>query len=212
MDAMDMKSTFKPSHLILALCVTAFMGCTSTNEETSPMAGIAMADKVCSMCHGLTGESISPMFPKLAGQQKDYLKLQLTDFKGHQRSDKAGTQYMWGFTHLTETQIAELADYFSSQSPMKADADTPDARGELIFRTGLPESGVVPCSSCHGADGQGNGQFPRLAGQQDRKSTRLNSSHITISYAVFCLKKKKKIKRKKKINTKKIKIKKTNKT
>jgi len=26
---------------------------------------------------------------------------------------------------------------------------------------------------------------------QDRKSTRLNSSHITISYAVFCLKKKK---------------------
>src|SRR6266540_3724413 len=28
--------------------------------------------------------------------------------------------------------------------------------------------------------------------QQDRKSTRLNSSHITISYAVFCLKKKKK--------------------
>src|SRR5207248_8854413 len=28
--------------------------------------------------------------------------------------------------------------------------------------------------------------------QQDRKSTRLNSSHRTISYAVFCLKKKKK--------------------
>src|SRR5437773_7612453 len=27
-------------------------------------------------------------------------------------------------------------------------------------------------------------------GQADRKSTRLNSSHITISYAVFCLKKK----------------------
>src|SRR5690606_41758114 len=28
--------------------------------------------------------------------------------------------------------------------------------------------------------------------QQDRKSTRLNSSHVKISYAVFCLKKKKK--------------------
>src|SRR5690625_3190879 len=34
----------------------------------------------------------------------------------------------------------------------------------------------------------------------DRKSTRLNSSHVAISYAVFCLKKKKKIK--KKIQTK----------
>src|SRR5437667_9529630 len=31
----------------------------------------------------------------------------------------------------------------------------------------------------------------RRGGRIDRKSTRLNSSHITISYAVFCLKKKK---------------------
>src|SRR5204863_790364 len=31
-----------------------------------------------------------------------------------------------------------------------------------------------------------------LSTQQDRKSTRLNSSHVEISYAVFCLKKKKK--------------------
>src|SRR5437667_1003457 len=36
----------------------------------------------------------------------------------------------------------------------------------------------------------------------DRKSTRLNSSHITISYAVFCLKKKKKNKNNKKNNIK----------
>src|SRR3712207_7749585 len=44
------------------------------------------------------------------------------------------------------------------------------------------------------------GEFPRREGvggepgvHQDRKSTRLNSSHANISYAVFCLKKKKKI-------------------
>src|SRR5947199_6965156 len=41
--------------------------------------------------------------------------------------------------------------------------------------------------------------------KQDRKSTRLNSSHLGISYAVFCLKKKKKKKRKTKqiVRTKK---------
>src|SRR5690554_7419133 len=33
---------------------------------------------------------------------------------------------------------------------------------------------------------------PQLARRLDRKSTRLNSSHVRISYAVFCLKKKKK--------------------
>src|SRR5688572_30943059 len=32
-----------------------------------------------------------------------------------------------------------------------------------------------------------------LVGEEDRKSTRLNSSHSQISYAVFCLKKKKQI-------------------
>src|SRR5262245_65200651 len=32
---------------------------------------------------------------------------------------------------------------------------------------------------------------PRRRGRADRKSTRLNSSHLGISYAVFCLKKKK---------------------
>lgn len=169
MEAFGTKSSFNRSHLTLALCVAALMGCTSTSEETSqktsPMSGIAMADQVCSLCHGLTGESISPTFPKLAGQQKEYLKLQLADFKGHARRNKTGAQYMGGFTHLTETQIAELADYFSSQSPMKADADTPAARGELIFREGLPESGIAQCGSCHGANGQGNGQVPRLAGQ-----------------------------------------------
>src|SRR3712207_7617198 len=56
-----------------------------------------------------------------------------------------------------------------------------------------------------GDDGSGRGQVlgalrgdpgllaarVRLPGQGDRKSTRLNSSHANISYAVFCLKKKK---------------------
>src|SRR5262245_63060660 len=35
-------------------------------------------------------------------------------------------------------------------------------------------------------------RWPHLSGDKDRKSTRLNSSHLGISYAVFCLKKKNK--------------------
>src|SRR5437667_9096900 len=46
--------------------------------------------------------------------------------------------------------------------------------------------------SCGGS----NRALVRRRGSRDRKSTRLNSSHITISYAVFCLKKKKKKKKK----------------
>src|SRR5436853_4426431 len=47
------------------------------------------------------------------------------------------------------------------------------------------------------------GGHSRAHGSQDRKSTRLNSSHLGISYAVFCLKKKKKIKRKQRLRDKK---------
>src|SRR5437773_6500970 len=40
------------------------------------------------------------------------------------------------------------------------------------------------------ADPHAGATLRPLGADQDRKSTRLNSSHITISYAVFCLKKK----------------------
>src|SRR2546426_8755438 len=51
------------------------------------------------------------------------------------------------------------------------------------FRTG--EGPVLGCSHRKSAS-------PAIAAAADRKSTRLNSSHLVISYAVFCLKKKKK--------------------
>src|SRR5690349_22958744 len=43
----------------------------------------------------------------------------------------------------------------------------------------------------HGAGGREHAGANQV-GRRDRKSTRLNSSHVEISYAVFCLKKKKK--------------------
>src|SRR5256885_7183805 len=43
-----------------------------------------------------------------------------------------------------------------------------------------------------GARGFDHDARPGVRGKRDRKSTRLNSSHLVISYAVFCLKKKKK--------------------
>src|SRR5437868_10085528 len=46
-----------------------------------------------------------------------------------------------------------------------------------------------------GEDVLGQVQLERRREDRDRKSTRLNSSHVSISYAVFCLKKKKKKKK-----------------
>src|SRR5688572_31301586 len=69
-----------------------------------------------------------------------------------------------------------------------------------LFRSALPGGDGVEASVGEGtglgAGGDTTGDVARLGehGQrdvQDRKSTRLNSSHSQISYAVFCLKKKK---------------------
>src|SRR5690242_21620277 len=55
------------------------------------------------------------------------------------------------------------------------------------------------CACAGGTDRRRSVEPDRAAGRPrgaDRKSTRLNSSHMSISYAVFCLKKKKKKKKK----------------
>src|SRR5215203_4896446 len=58
-----------------------------------------------------------------------------------------------------------------------------------------PRSTLFPYTtlfrSWRSGGGSGHGTPPRPPTRQDRKSTRLNSSHANISYAVFCLKKKK---------------------
>src|SRR2546430_8541938 len=59
-------------------------------------------------------------------------------------------------------------------------------------RAAIP-SGNLKLRAVAGLDGRlGDGRTAADALARDRKSTRLNSSHSQISYAVFCLKKKKK--------------------
>ena len=135
------------------------------NAATPP---VTIAQQVCSNCHGIDGNSVSPNFPRLAAQQPAYTIEQLTSFRTHHRSDPAGFEYMWGLSrHLTDDQIKGLAEYFAAQAP--APNPAPHAalaeRGRDVFEHGVPAKGIPPCASCHGDRGQGNGGFPRLAGQ-----------------------------------------------
>src|SRR2546430_13095802 len=59
--------------------------------------------------------------------------------------------------------------------------------------TDIPPAYSYPCPDSPGRRRQHNESFHEVRPRRDRKSTRLNSSHSQISYAVFCLKKKKKI-------------------
>src|SRR5437899_5171504 len=75
----------------------------------------------------------------------------------------------------------------------------PPPRPTLFPYTTLFRSVIRPCPGLDGSSRTGfakatSHQVQHVLGQErslDRKSTRLNSSHLGISYAVFCLKKKK---------------------
>ena len=126
------------------------------------------AVQVCSICHGVDGNSISPNFPRLAGQQPAYLISQLEHFRSQQRSDPPGFVYMWGISkHLTDDQIKGLADYFSKQVPKSnAAANAPlMSQGKEIYEKGIPAKEVLPCVTCHQPKAEGLATFPRLAGQ-----------------------------------------------
>src|SRR2546427_8139485 len=60
-----------------------------------------------------------------------------------------------------------------------------------LFRSIFGERLLLPAEFAGRGDMSRGGLMLRKFGREDRKSTRLNSSHSQISYAVFCLKKKK---------------------
>jgi len=123
---------------------------------------------VCSSCHGPGGHSISSTFPRLAGQQKDYLIAQLTAFRDHKRADPHAQTYMWGMAaRLTDPVIAALAAYYAAQPPVPGTPDnSPEAAaGRKIYTEGIAAENVPACVLCHGQTGGGNGTIPRLAGQ-----------------------------------------------
>jgi cytochrome c553 len=159
--------------LALALAVVALgAGCSSLERSRDladpAVSGRTLAQQVCSNCHGLDGNSVSPNFPNLAAQQKDYSVAQLEAFRNPGRSDPAGFEYMWGLSrHLTDKQIGELADYFAAQKVVSPGAGNPlqAANGKRIFEEGIAAKNTPPCKACHGEDGTGNGMFPRIAHQ-----------------------------------------------
>lgn len=163
----------KTTSLTLAISIAAIVAGCATTERSRALNDPAVpanvtAQQVCSNCHGADGNSISPNFPRLAGQQPTYIVEQLTAFRSHSRTDPPGFEYMWGLSrHLTDGQIKSLAEYFSSQKPVPDPPGAPALaeRGKEIFVHGVPSKNIPPCATCHGEQGEGNGMFPRVGYQ-----------------------------------------------
>ena len=153
--------------------VSALAAC-GTPKEGAPDQTAASPEQVqgtihvCSSCHGLEGRSVSPTFPRLAGQQAPYIEAQLKAFRDKTRADPHAHTYMWGMAaHLSDPLIQGIAAYYAAQTPVPGSPGDPAdmAAGKKILVEGLPDRDVPPCQACHGEHAEGMETIPRLAGQ-----------------------------------------------
>ena len=140
------------------------------SHAADPQAGARKADaERCIECHGVEGQgdghgaASHVRFAKLAGQRADYLVQQLMAFRnGTRRSDVMRLNV----SHLNDADLRDLAAYYASRSPMRAET--------AVVATGAPELAVhgdgtrriTACVSCHHP--QASSAVPRLAGQDER--------------------------------------------
>lgn len=125
---------------------------------------VEIVEGKCFICHGIEGESSSPVFPRLAGQHAGYVARQLADYKAGKRKNDTMQSMV---TDLSADDFRLLGMYFESKPSLKHPvADTELAQmGRFIYQRGNPYSGVAPCADCHGAAGHGTEKMPRLGGQ-----------------------------------------------
>lgn len=119
----------------------------------------------CAACHGADGNSVTPIWPSLAGQHPGYIYNQLQAYKNGERLDPG----MVGFAQtLSDQDMRDIAAFYASQrlAPKGADPELV-SMGEDIYRAGVPERGIPACMACHGPEGHGNylASYPRIAGQ-----------------------------------------------
>jgi len=74
--------------------------------------------KTCSTCHGKDGKTpIMPMYPKIAGQNKEYTLQQMVDIKSGARSNGQSAA-MKGVMHLvSDEELQALAEYIATMTP-----------------------------------------------------------------------------------------------
>ncbi|HUO02128.1 MAG TPA: c-type cytochrome [Rhizomicrobium sp.] len=147
--------------LVMALALLCAAPADAQMEAPHNLAGGRQA---CEGCHGPRGNSESQTIPRLNGQQADYIFSrvgQLLDMP----SQPTGSQIS-SITAEAEAQaLAAIAGYFAGQTPSPRRPGRLAETGKRLYENGDPAHFVMACASCHGANGEGHGAVPRLAGQ-----------------------------------------------
>ncbi len=147
--------------------IVALLASSAVSQAASAGDADAGARKaaICGACHGMTGSSINPEWPNLAGQQESYIAAQLALFKQGVRDN---ILMMPNAAALSDQDMQDLGAHYARQTPAGLEADPSIWKaGEALYRGGNSERGVPACIACHGPQGKGNGpaKYPALRAQ-----------------------------------------------
>lgn len=167
--------------LAAALAFAAFASMPADAADAvkgSAEAGAAKA-AVCTACHGVNGNSTNPEWPNLAGQNAAYIREQLAFFKAKKRNNPVMQPIV---DPLTEQDFADLAAFFSAQTPTGGEADPSYWKaGEALYRSGDASRNIPACTACHGPAGQGNpgAGYPALRAQHSVYTVKQLQDYLT---------------------------------
>lgn len=131
----------------------------------------AAVNRTCVRCHGHDGLGRgNPIFPRIAGQRRDYLENSLLAYATGRRHSGFMAPVSAG---LSDAMIRELADYYSRiETPPAAPAgNRPQDNalleaGRIIATEGIATERIPACVECHGPAGhRTKSAYPSLAGQ-----------------------------------------------
>jgi cytochrome c553 len=139
--------------------IVLFAGSALAQSRGDP-ARAATRAATCEACHGTTERAPLPGTPYLAGQQDQFLELQMFLFREGLRDvpQMAGL-----FKGVTDRDFADLSAYFSRQAPPRS-TGKPDPK---LRARGAEAAKEMGCSSCHLPDYRGQKQVPRLDNQRE---------------------------------------------
>lgn len=143
-----------------------------------PAAGEAKA-ATCMACHGPDGNSLIPMYPRLAGQSERYIAEQLALIASGHRSGGMTAVMLPFVAGLSAQDMRDIGAWYASrhgeagQADATAVSDGPNAGiklyeiGQRLYRGGDPARAMPACLACHGPAGAGNPgpPYPRIGSQ-----------------------------------------------
>ncbi|WP_342220144.1 c-type cytochrome [Rickettsiella endosymbiont of Miltochrista miniata] len=123
----------------------------------------------CELCHGIKGNSTAnENWPKLAGQNVNYLMKQMQDFQPNVNHGRDSPIMNSLIAALSKKEKIKIANYYAN---LLGATDTAHPHllplGQRIYRGGDADKEIPACLACHGPAGLGNppAGFPRLSGQ-----------------------------------------------